>query len=704
MKKSKTNLKSRVLRLLAEEPLDKMQISRKLQLSQEEHCELRRLLNGLEEAGTVARVRKKLYVLPETADLFTGTIQFHANGSAHILSETPGVNDLFIPAEKTSTALHGDRVIARTVSGPQSANRKRSGDFRKEGQVIRILERANQVIVGTLQKSKNFYYIIADDPRFLHDLYVKPPAPPLKSKVGDKVVARLDSWTSRHLNPEGTIIEVLGRAGTPGIDIISILRRYRLPENFPSDVLYQVDELNTEISAEEISRRVDLRDRFIITIDPDDARDFDDAIEVQRTPSGGWSIGVHIADVSHYVRSKTALDREAFLRGNSIYFPGRVIPMLPPTLSDGICSLKPTEERLTFSVLTEVSARGKVHSARFCKSVIRSAARLTYKEAFAILQKAPQTDLEHRVHVAWEVASLLRRQRFARGALDLDFPEVKVWVDQLGRPVRFERIENDISHQLVEELMLLANELTARELKVHKQPTIYRIHEKPDPDRLLEYREQVLLHGLRVGNLSDRDEIQRLLAKLRGSPYEPILKVGLLKSLKRARYSAEPLGHFGLAKANYLHFTSPIRRYADLVTHRALAHRLGLSKSGPSKLTPIADHLSTTERIATDAEREIIKLKKLEYFQQLLHQTPPKSFHAVVFEVRNYGLLIEIPEVIVTGLIRLSFLGDDFFVYDAARGRLVGRHSKTVHKTGDTLDVVVARVDFLKQQVDFKLL
>ncbi len=701
MKKSTKNLKSKVLRLLVKEPLDKIQISRQLQLGEEENRELRQLLKELEIAGSIVRVRKQRYVLPDTADLFTGIIQFHANGSAHILSEIPGMSDLFIPAEKTSTALHGDRVVARIVRDQPMVNREYCGSFRKEGQVIRILERVNQTIVGTLQESKNFYYIVADDPRFPHNLYVKPPTVALKAKVGDKVVARLDTWTSRHVNPEGTLIEVLGKAGTPGVDILSILRRYRLPENFPPDVLRQADQLNAEISPDEIGRRIDLRDRLIITIDPDDARDFDDAIEVQQTPTG-WSVGVHIADVSHYVRSNSPLDREAFLRGNSVYFPGRVIPMLPPTLSDGICSLKPCEERLTFSVFAEVSRGGKVHSVRFCKSVIRSAVRLTYKEAFAILQSTPQTEIERRVHVAWEVASLLRRRRFAHGALELDFPEVKVWVDQLGRPVRFERLENDISHQLIEELMLLANELTARELKSHKQPTLYRVHEKPDPDRLSEYREQVLLHGLRAGDLSSREEIQRLLTSLRGSAYEPILKVGLLKSLKRARYSSDPLGHFGLAKTNYLHFTSPIRRYADLVTHRSLERYLGLTRSGPSQLTSVADHLSTTERIATDAEREVIKLKKLEYFQHLLHQKNPRSFQAVVFEVRNYGLVIELPELLMTGLIHLSFLGDDFFVYDSTRRRLVGRHSKAVHKTGDTLNVTVARVDFFKQQVDFK--
>ncbi len=694
-----TNFSSRLLRLLAKEPLDETQILHQLRLNEGERQKLKDLLEQLEQEGTIARIRKKQYVLPDVADLFTGAIQFHINGSAHVLSEVPGVGDLFISAENTFTAMHGDRVVARVATEQPDLGRNRGRRaLQKEGRVIRILKRVNRTIVGTLQKSKKFHYVVADDPRFIHNLYVRPS---LKAKEGDKVVARLDVWTSRHVNPEGTIIEVLGRVGAPGVDMLSIMRKHHLPEDFPADVLLQADQISTTIPPNEIHRRTDLRDHLIITIDPDDARDFDDAIEVQRT-ANGWSVGVHIADVSHYVKSKSPLDREAFLRGNSVYLPGRVIPMLPKTLSDGICSLKPHEERLVFSVFAEISRKGKILSTRFCKSVIRSAARLTYKEAFAILQRPPQTEIEHRVHIAWEVASLLRRQRFAQGALDLDFPEVKVWVDQLGHPVRFERIENDISHQLIEELMLLANELTARELKFHKLPTIYRIHEKPDSDRLLEYREQVLIHGLRVGDLSNRDELQRLLTSLRGSPYEPMLKVGLLKSLKRARYFPDPLGHFGLAKADYLHFTSPIRRYADLIAHRSLECRLGWVRGGPSQLLKVAEHISMTERSAADAEKEAIKLKKLEYFHDILHQKHPSSFRAIVLEVRNYGLLVELPELLVTGLIHLSILGDDFFIYDSARGQLVGSHSKAIHKAGDTLEVTVARVDFFKQQVDFK--
>jgi len=659
----------------------------------------------MERAGDIARIRKDRYIVPKDADLFTGVIQFHASGAAHVLNEAPGEPDLYISAENTWTAMHGDRVVARV-----STDRRGSlGDprvppaTRREGRVIRILERANPTIIGTLQKSKNFFFVVGDDPRFVHNLYVPKPKDELKARPGDKVVARLEEWKSRHVNPEGVVIEVLGRAGDPGVDMLSIIRKYRLPEKFPDDVLAESEKTSSTVTPSEAARREDLRDRHIITIDPDDARDFDDAIEVQPT-NRGWNVSVHIADVSHYVRPKSALDREAVSRGNSVYLPDRVIPMLPESLSNGICSLKPNVERLAFSVFAEVNRQGKMFKVRFAKTVIKSAARLTYKQAFAILQKPPIDETSRRVHAAWEVSALLRKKRFEKGSLELDFPEVKVWLDDKGKPVRLEKVENDISHQLIEELMLLANEAVARELKLTKQPTVYRIHEKPDPEKLAEYQEVVATFGIRAGNLSKREELTRLLASVRGKPYEYAVKIGLLKSLKRATYSPQPLGHFGLSKDDYAHFTSPIRRYADLIVHRSLERLLGLSKIGPAsnELASLSEHISTTERIATDAERESTKLKKLEFFQQQLSGRKGATFPARIIEVRNYGLLVELPDFLLTGLVHVSTLANDFYVHDPARSRFIGRKTKTSFQAGQMIEVAVARVDMFKQQVDFQ--
>lgn len=700
------DLRARILKLVTERPLDKAELSKSLNMPPDDRGALRNLLANMERDGELARIRKDRYVIPQEADLFTGVIQFHASGTAHVLAEKTGEADLFIAPENTWTAMHGDRVVARMVrekpSFEQPGRQQRTA--RQEGRVIRVLERANETIVGTLQKTRNFFFVVADDPRFVHNLYVPEPKPPLKVRLGDKVVAKLDSWVTRHVNPEGHVVEVLGAADAPGVDMLSIIRKHRLPGPFPPEVEQEAKALVTEIPAAELARREDLRGNFIFTIDPDDAKDYDDAINVERTGQG-WRVGIHIADVSHYIRPKSPLDREARERGNSVYLADRVIPMLPEALSNGICSLRADEDHLTFSVFAEVNRKGVVTSARFAKTVIRSKARLTYKQAFAHLQEPPHDDLTRRLHTAWELSSTLRKARFAHGSLDLDFPEVKVWLDENGRPVRLEKVENDISHQLIEELMLLANEVVARELMRAKQPSVYRVHEKPDAAKLVEFRETAIAQGIRCGDLTNRPELQRLLALSKGKPQEYAIKLGLLKSLKRARYAPEPLGHYGLNKSDYTHFTSPIRRYSDLIVHRSLERQLGITKKGPEStgLGALSEHISTTERIASDAERDSTKLKKLEYFQMQVAERTGEPFKARIMEVRNYGLFVELPEFLMSGLIHVSAMDSDFYMVDVAKGRLVGKKSKKIYQVGDEIEVLVARVDMFKQQVDFQM-
>ncbi|MBV9215231.1 MAG: RNB domain-containing ribonuclease, partial [Acidobacteria bacterium] len=408
------------------------------------------------------------------------------------------------------------------------------------------------------------------------------------------------------------------------------------------------------------------------------------------------------------------LDKEAFARGNSVYLADRVIPMLPERLSNGVCSLKPHVDRLTYSVFIDFSAGGRIKHVRFAKTVIRSAQRLTYKQASALLQGSPKASpVAESLHRAWKLASLLRAKRFANGSLELDMPEVKVHLDAAGRPVRLEKVENDISHQLIEECMLVANEVVARELKNRQFPAIYRVHEDPDADRLLEFRDLVQSYDYRVGDLSNRAELQKLLRAVRGKPEEEAIKLALLKSLKRAAYETSPLGHYGLAKVNYTHFTSPIRRYADLVVHRSLAMLLGeekRSRVAAAELTRVAAHISNTERIAQDAERESTKLKKLEFFQNLVRdrerdagRAGPTSFPATVVDVRNYGLLVELPDFVLNGLVHVSELTDDFYTFDPVRQRFVGRRTRQTYSIGDKLQVEVADVDIFKRQVDFRL-
>jgi ribonuclease R len=720
------NIREQILGLLRRKdyrPLNKIDIARKLGLTGAEGVALRKSLRELERAGEIARIRKNRYVLPAEADLVTGKLSIHQAGYGFLTSEMPGQPDVFVAAENTGTAMHGDRVVAR-MSQDEPYGRIKG---RREGRVIRILERAHDTIVGTLQRSRNFYYVVPDDPRIVHDVYVGQvsnspqedsavadlplAASKVVPQVGDKVVVRLEAWESRHVNPEGEIIEVLGPASAPGIDMLSIIRKYHLPTEFPRDVLDQTKGIPETIGARQFDGREDLRGEFIITIDPDDARDFDDAIHVEKIGSG-WRLGVHIADVAAYVEPDSPLDREARRRGNSVYLPDRVIPMLPERLSNGVCSLNPGVDRLTHSVFIHFDKHGTAKSARFARSVIRSAHRLTYKQAYAILT-APSDQLGEKLHLAWELAALLRQRRFEHGALDLDFPEVKVWIDKEGHPVKLERVENDKSHQLIEEFMLAANEAVARELKKRAIPTIYRIHENPDPEKLAEYREFVLGFNFRVGDLTHRAELQRLLASVRGKPEEQALKVALLKSLKRARYSPQPLGHYGLAKANYLHFTSPIRRYADLVVHRALGRDAALRRPvgaarraynpDMAQIASIAEHISATERTAAEAEGDAIQMKKLEFFQRQLDARNPQIFRAAIVDVRNYGLMVELPDALVTGLVHISSLMDDFYLFDSARRQLIGRRSRKRFSVGDELSVFVVRVDSFKRQVDFAI-
>jgi len=715
---NESRIREQLLALLSRKdyrPLNKVEIARKFGVTGRSRVALRKTLRDLERAGEIARIRKDRYVLPAEADLVTGKLSLHPVGYGFLTSERPGEPDVFIAAENVGTAMHGDRVVARISPEPPAGRIK----GRREGRVIRILERAHDTVVGTVQRSRNFYYVVPDDPRFVHDIYVRAVAAvpedrrsDIAAKIGDKVVVRLDDWQSRHVNPEGEIIEVLGPASAPGVDVLSIIRKYHLPTEFPRDVLEQAEGIPESVDAQQITGRQDLRNQFIVTIDPDDARDFDDAINVEKLPNGGWQLGVHIADVAAYVEPGSALDREARRRGNSVYLPDRVIPMLPERLSNGVCSLKPKVDRLTYSVFIQFDKRGVTKSARFSRSVIRSAHRFTYKEAYSILTSPPRDPLGERLHLAWELAWLLRRKRFEHGALDLDFPEVKVWVDTNGKPVRLERVENDESHQLIEEFMLAANEAVARELKKRAISIVYRIHENPDPEKLAEYREFALGFGYKVGDLTHRAELQRLLAEIRGKPEEQALKVGLLKSLKRARYDPRPLGHYGLAKANYLHFTSPIRRYADLVVHRALGRDPADAGGRPARspynlnmaeVASIAEHISTTERNAADAEIDATQMKKLEFFQQQLAGRKPQIFSATVVDIRNYGLMVELPDALVTGLIHVSSLTDDFYVFEPARRQLIGRRSRKRFKVGDDLSVFVARVDVFKRQVDFAI-
>jgi ribonuclease R len=680
-------------------PANVPQLIRLLGLSPRQQQELQRVLRELEHAGVIARIKGNRYIVPREADLVPGRIRINRQGKGFLVPDDAALKEITIPENATSTALHEDRVLVRRDVRPGGA--RSQPPHNNTGKVIRVLARRRTQIVGTLRRSRQFLYVIPDDPRVPHDIYVPEPRDVgRRAHVGDKVVVELREWESRHTSPEGEIIEVLGAPDAEGVDMLSVLRQYDLPLHFPKTVLHEARSFGAQVRPPELGGREDCRSHRVITIDPDDAKDFDDAICLQRVSRDQWKLWVHIADVSHYVKPGSPLDLEARKRGNSTYLVDRVIPMLPEALSNELCSLKPETDRLTRCVEFLISNEGRVLATRFYSAVIHSQRRFSYQEVFAILQRKPSGPIEQMLHQANDLAQRIRRLRFKAGSLDLDFPEMKIRLDDRGRVARIEKVENDISHQLIEEYMLLANEAVATRLLALNRPAIFRIHEPPDERRLQEYREDVLSHNIPCGNLTRRAEVQKLLEKLGTLPIGPALKIGFLKSLMRARYAVEALGHYGLAKAKYTHFTSPIRRYADLVVHRVL---FGRDKTPRQELRETADHISGTERNSADAERDSKDVKLFAFLNAQLASGRPESYPALVTDVRNFGFFVDVPGLAMSGLVPLSTLVEDFFVFEPTRNHLVGRRSRRIIRLGDRVEVQVAKVDTFKKRVDFRL-
>lgn len=700
-------MESKILKLLGQAdytPSNVPELISLLRLKPAQQQELQAILADLVKQGLIVRTKGNRYIESGGADLVPGVIQITRGGRGFVQPDESGIGEISISESNTSTALHGDRVLVRRDVKPIGL-RKAVSDT-NSGSVVRILERKRKQFVGTLQRSKQFLYVIPDDPRIPQNIFVPPPKDVGREAFpGDKVVVELIAWDSRQTPPEGEVIEVLGAPDAEGVDMLSVLRHYALPLHFPKEVL---DEANTiaksrpdnQPSAEECEGRVDCRSHNVITIDPDDARDFDDAICIQPAGGGKWKLWVHIADVSHYVRPGSALDTEAKKRGNSTYLVDRVIPMLPEALSNELCSLKPDIDRLTKCVEFVLSKDGAVISVKFYAGVIRSKKRFTYKEAFAVIQRKPVGEIESMLHDAHEVAQLIRKARFAKGSLDLDFPENKIRLDAQGKVSRIERIENDVSHQLIEEYMLLANEAVAADLMKRNRPAVYRIHEAPKDKKLQDYREDVLSHRIPCGDLTHRPEVQKLLAKLGTLPIGAALKIGFLRSLMRARYAVEPLGHYGLAKEKYTHFTSPIRRYADLVVHRVLFDKV---EAPIPVLKQIAERITETEKNSADAERDSKEVKLYAYLEAQLESGEPVAYPALVTDTRNFGFFVDVPDLGLSGVVPLSSIQDDFYILDPARNHLVGRHSHRVIKLGDHVTVQIYKLDRFKKQVDFEL-
>ncbi len=744
-------LRDRILAVLRQPdyaPVNELGLARRLDLNKKERHSLSHEVRLLLAKGELARVKGDRLALPGEDDAIEGKIQFRAGGSAFVIPDSTSENrspDLVqIAAEDTGVALPGDRVAVKVHL--QLAMRRDGRGQEQTGRVTRVIERAHPTVVGRLQKIRSTYYIIADDPRFVHEVYVDDPA---KSdlrpspEIGDKVIVKLNEWTSRSQPLAGKLIERLGKTFEPRAELAGIYHKYHLETEFPAEVEREVAAFPSQVREKDLVGRLDYREIPTLTIDPDDAKDFDDALSIETLENGDVRVGVHIADVSSYVKVGTALDREAQKRGNSTYLVGTVVPMLPEKLSNGLCSLVEKQDRLCKAVLLTFDKKGRVRQAEFANTVIRSFKRLTYKQAYAFLfendldkiralplppkhqtgstgralnelSNLELVDVQSWLRKLWIIAKKLREDRMAHGSLDLEMPETKVFVDENGYADRLEKIEHDESHQLIEEFMLAANEAVARLTRTHRLPSIYRVHDEPDEEKLNEYRNFVATYGIQVGDLTKREEVVKLLEALRHHPQGYTLRTQFLRSLRKAVYRASPDGHYGLHKKDYTHFTSPIRRYSDLVVHRVfdyylIKHGGHAAPNGYSlnltlgKMESIAEHLSLTEVNSTEAERESVKIKLLEFFERELTRKPKTRFAAIITDIRPNGFFIELTESMTFGFVAAATLDTDQFQLNNAGTAMIGRRSKRRLQVGTLITVVVEKVDRYKRLMDFRL-
>ncbi|MGA0845721.1 MAG: ribonuclease R family protein [Luteolibacter sp.] len=728
---SESQLRADVLDLIKANPslpVTKSLLARRLQIPVERRSELRRVIESLIAEGVVEERKKACFSLRQgSANRLVGTLKFHPKGHAFFFVDPGDAGNLAtglplsnfarlqISRRDAGLALDGDRVLI-SIQQPKSRQRShaRGGLMPSAapepcGRVEKVLARRSGRLVGIYRKNKGFGWIECTDKAVDGHIDL---IGDTTAQAGQLVVVDMSDWQDPATAPRGRVIEVLGWPGGPGVDIISVIHRYGLRTSFPDEVLAAARAVPEEVDPDEIARREDWRKQLVITIDPADAKDHDDAIWLEKSRKG-WRLAVHIADVSHYIKPDSVMDKEAVERGNSTYLVDRVLPMLPVELSNGICSLKPNVDRLTKCALMEVLHDGQVASAVFVDAVIHSRAKLSYEQAQQILDggEAPagsDPDLASMVREAWKMAAALRRRRFEAGALDLEMPEIKVRLDADGRAVAADPVIHTESHQLIEECMLAANDAVAKVLRERMKPAVYRIHEDPDPSRLMDYTETAMLHGYRPGDLTNRDHIQKLLDQSKGTPEEHIIKLGLLKSLKRAAYAAEPIGHYGLAKTDYCHFTSPIRRYADLIVHRALQPLLRNPPKNPDRtpsqadLREISRHISDTERNSAEAENETKQIKLFEYLQRIAEMHDPHVFDGLVTDVRPMGLMIEIPDMAIRGVVKREDLPPGRWRLEGHRGAWVSADGMVI-AMGMRVPLHVVGLDLEKRFVDFSV-
>lgn len=689
-------LTSRILEILykaSDKALDADEIYRALKVRGKTQAKAARVLERMVRRGDVTEAGKKRYSLGGR-DMVCGRVQTIRSGAAFIITDGDGA-DVFVPARRLGTALPGDRVAVKIMeSGP------RGRQERKSGRVIHVIERARLDIVGTLRKTGRDLYVVAVDPRYNHRFRVRDTN---GASLGDRVVLRLTESPGEEEMPEGRIVDVIGPERKASLDTEAILVHYGLHREFPAEVQREAERAATLL--EDPGEREDLRQQMTFTVDPETARDFDDALTLDRDSEGRAVVGVHIADVSHFVRPGDAMDEEAMRRGNSVYLPDQVVPMLPEQLSNGICSLRPDEDRLTFSAFITLDSKRQPVAWRFAKSIIRSNHRLTYAQVRDVLNESGSASfpaaVTRRLRELNKIAQRMRRNRFQRHALDLDMPESVVLLDEKGEVRDIVLEECDASHQLIEECMVAANEVVDTELSRREIALIHRFHEPPAPDRIESLTAELESMGYTPGDLNHPAALAKFLKSLENDPMAHHLRLSVLKSMTRAIYSASEVGHYGLAKSYYTHFTSPIRRYCDLVVHRTLAAAVS-RRAQPYRvkdLDRIAGACSATEQIAEQAERALVELKKLRFLIDQLKRRRLISYRAVVVGIQRQCLFIELIDLQLRGVVPVSALSSREVRFDRQRGEL--RAGRDRYGRGQSLQVVVSAVDMDAREASF---
>jgi ribonuclease R len=674
------------------------EIAKRLKLgSEEDVVSLKHFLHQLYEENYLTKNGKR-YKLNQnpTSGKVIGELRISPGGFGFVIPNDKRFDDIFIASRNLSTAFNGDTVEVVLFAKRKGKN--------VEGQIINVISRKKKNIVGTLQRSHVTYFVKADEPEIHRDIYIDKEN--LRgAKEGDKVVVGNLIWNSSLLNPEGEIIELIGKSGTKNAEISSIAYEFDLPFKFSTKALSEAEGIDENYSESDLNDRLDFRRNNVFTIDPADAKDFDDALSVETLKNGNYKIGVHIADVSHFVPINSHLDKNAYERGNSVYLVGGVIPMLPEKLSNNVCSLVPGKQRLTYSIIIELTKRGKVESYQIKKTVINSKRRFTYDKVQAIIENK-KGEFENEILLLNELAQTLRKKRFREGGIEFSTPEIGFSLNENNKPVSVYRKEIKESNMLVEEFMLLANKICATHIsKSNKRVAaefIYRIHDLPETDKIIEFSKFVKSLGFSFdsGSLKNTKQFHALMLQIKGTEEEALVNELAIRSMAKAVYSTKNIGHYGLGFKYYTHFTSPIRRYADLMVHRLLFNVLNENKRSifsPAKLEKISDHISTTERSAIEAERFSVKLKQIEYLENHVGET----FHAIISGVTHFGLFVKILDILAEGLVRIRDLEGDFYVYDEKKYSLIGRRTKKQYRLGDKVWVKLIRVDNEKSELDF---